>query len=229
MSKNLQSTYRVRDCEPDCSECTLCAQIDQLTHSSLSHQIDERINDFKKIGKSGKDILFSELCFCILTANFSAVRGIEIQKNLSTDVVCLPQEELVDRLRKLGYRFPNIRAKYIYESRKWYAQLHDIISSYNPKEQKKLRNWLAKNIKGLGFKEASHFLRNIGFDNCAIIDFHIVDILVTHGIIIRPKSLTKRRYEEIEVILSKIAEIQGLNLAELDLYLWYLETGTVLK
>jgi N-glycosylase/DNA lyase len=86
-----------------------------------------------------------------------------------------------------------------------------------------------QNIKGLGYKEASHFLRNIGFDDYAIIDSHILDILKRYNLIKQPKTLTKKKYIEIENILQKIAKQTHLTLAELDLYLWYLETGKILK
>ena len=92
-----------------------------------------------------------------------------------------------------------------------------------------LREWLVKNVKGIGYKETSHFLRNIGFDDFAIIDFHIIDILAKYDLIEKPKALTRKKYLEIEKILKKIAEKSGLNLAELDLYLWYMETGKILK
>ena len=105
-------------------------------------------------------------------------------------------------------------------------KLDHIINNTN---QKPLREWIVKNIKGLGLKESSHFLRNIGFDDYAIIDFHIVDLLVKYNIIQRPKSLTKKKYLEIEETLRKIAEKTNLTLAELDLYLWYMETGKILK
>ena len=88
---------------------------------------------------------------------------------------------------------------------------------------------MVDNIKGLGMKEASHFLRNIGFKDFAIIDFHIIDILVKYGLIKKPKTLTKNKYLEIEGILKEIAKKTNLNLAELDLYLWYEETDKVLK
>ena len=84
-------------------------------------------------------------------------------------------------------------------------------------------------MKGLGFKEASHFLRNIGYDDYAIVDFHIVDLLVRHNLIKKPKTLSRVKYLEIEEILRKIAKKSGLTLAELDLYLWFLETIKVLK
>jgi len=109
---------------------------------------------------------------------------------------------------------------------KYNDSLKDVVLSSSNEE---LREWLVKNIKGLGYKESSHFLRNIGFDNFAIIDFHIVDILVKHNLIKRPETLTKKRYLEIENILKEIAKKLELSLAELDLYLWYTETGKILK
>jgi len=72
-------------------------------------------------------------------------------------------------------------------------------------------------------------LRNIGYTNCAIIDFHIVDILVDHSLMQKPKTLTIKRYEEIEMVLEKIAENWSLNLAVLDLVLLFMETAQILK
>ena len=73
------------------------------------------------------------------------------------------------------------------------------------------------------------FLRNIRFTNFAIIDFHILNILARYGLIKRPKTLTRRKYLEIENFLRNVAEKLNISLAELDLYLWYIETGKVLK
>src|SRR3989344_905792 len=86
-----------------------------------------------------------------------------------------------------------------------------------------------ENVKGFGMKESSHFLRNIGVKDIAIIDFHIVDLLVAEGLIQRPKSLSREKYLEIEDVLIGLANKVNLSLAELDLYLWYIETGKVLK
>ena len=84
-------------------------------------------------------------------------------------------------------------------------------------------------MKGLGWKEASHFLRNIGFRDYAIVDYHIADVLERHGMIKKPKSMTKAAYLGIEGVLRAFARRMEMSLAELDLYLWYLETGEVLK
>jgi N-glycosylase/DNA lyase len=63
------------------------------------------------------------------------------------------------------------------------------------------------------------------------VDFHIIDLLSGRGIIRRPKSrsLSRREYLKIEGVLREISEKAGVSLAELDLYLWFMETGKVLK
>ena len=80
-----------------------------------------------------------------------------------------------------------------------------------------------------GYKEASHFLRNIGYRDFAIIDFHIIDLLVKFNIIEKPKTLTKKKYLEIEAILKKLGDKLHLDMGKLDLYLWYMETSEILK
>jgi N-glycosylase/DNA lyase len=121
-----------------------------------------------------------------------------------------------------GYRFPKTRATYIVDSAGKKDILPIIIQTL-PHEER--RSWLVDNIAGLGYKEASHFLRNIGYDNYAIIDSHILDLLERYHLITRPKTLTKKNYITQSKIILKIAQQTDLTLAELDLYLWYLETG----
>lgn len=185
------------------------------------------MEEFKDMGSKSSREIFKELCFCILCANYTAERSIRIQKAMGDGFLALPEPQLKARLTALGYRFPNIRSEYIAEARKHKDSLKKIISSFD--DENRLREWLTKNIKGIGPKEASHFLRNIGYTNFAILDFHIINVLSRHGLIEKPKTLTKRRYFEIEELLRKIAREANLNLAELDLYLWYMETGKVLK
>lgn len=193
---------------------------------SVGTLVNTRIKEFKEIDRESSDDLFNELCFCVLTANFNAEKCIKIQREIGDEFQTLSEEELAKKLAKLGHRYPNTRAKYISESAKYKDSLINIIQSSDGKE---LREWLVKNIKGFGYKEASHFLRNIGFDDYAIIDFHIIDILVRYNLIKRPKSLSKKRYLEIENTLKDITRKLDFSLAELDLYLWYIETGKILK
>ncbi len=205
----------------------LVREVNRLKEGEVSKLIANRMREFEELGGRSNEEIFKELAFCLLTANYSAEGGIKIQKAIGDGFITLPKEELERRLRELGHRFPRARAEYIVEARRLLPTLKDILRSFD--DEKKLREWLARNVKGLGYKEASHFLRNIGYKNVAIIDYHIVDVLVRFGVIERPRTLTKRKYLEIESILERIARETGLTLGELDLYLWYMETGKVLK
>ncbi|EKD49911.1 MAG: hypothetical protein ACD_63C00014G0007 [uncultured bacterium] len=202
----------------------LLQSIETLKKSKVKKLVDFRIKEFEN-KKTDKKI-FNELCFCLLTANFNAERSIKIQENIKDGFSNFTKQKLLKKLKELGHRFPNARAKYILEARKHKNSLKNNLKKLQESE---IREWLIKNVNGLGMKEASHFLRNIGFKNSAIIDFHIIDILAKHKLIQRPKTLTKKKYLEIENSLKKLAEKSKLTLAELDLYLWCLETGKILK
>ena len=95
----------------------------------------------------------------------------------------------------------------------------------------KTRDILVKDIKGMGYKEASHFLRNIGFgQDIAILDRHILRSLKRYGVIDDiPKSLTGRRYFEIEGKMREFSKRLGLGLVYLDFIFWYMGTGEVFK
>ncbi|MBD3388344.1 MAG: N-glycosylase/DNA lyase [Candidatus Altiarchaeales archaeon] len=205
----------------------LLREIESLKASPVGDSIRERMGEFESCGREDCCTLFKELCFCILTANFTAERSIRIQEAVGDGFINLSEKKLAKKLRELGHRFPNARAGYIVSARKHKKPLEKALKSF--KDETDLRDWLAENVKGLGYKEASHFLRNVGFKNVAIIDFHIVDLLVKHELIDRPNTMTKRRYLEVEEVLKRIAEEAGVTLAELDLYLWYMETGRILK
>lgn len=194
---------------------------------ALKKKISDRLREFRENGKKKSSEIFNELCFCILTANFRAEKSIEIQEKMGNGFSTLAEKKLAKKLKGLGHRHPNTRANYIALARKHQESLKGIISSCS--DEKELREWLVENIKGLGYKEASHFLRNIGFVDVAIIDFHIIDLLARYGLVKKPSALTKKKYLEIEELLKKIGKKSGLNMAELDLYLWYIETGKVLK
>jgi N-glycosylase/DNA lyase len=207
----------------------LIQKIQKLKNHEIKKVIEKRNNEFSDLGKKSSNEIFKELCFCLLTANFSASGGVRIQNEIGDGFLNLNETELAKKLAVLGHRFPNARAKFIFEAQKHKDNIKEILNQYSTDNEK--REWLVKNIKGLGLKEASHFLRNIGFNNLAIIDFHIIDLLVKNNLIelLKSKSLTPKKYIEIENILRKISHEVNINLGELDLYLWYLETGKVLK
>lgn len=205
----------------------LLQSIKNLKNSKIKNLVDTRLREFKEIGNGSSNEIFEELCFCILTANFNAERSMKIQMEIGDGFLTISKSDLARKLRELGHRFPNRRARYIFDARRHKNILKDIVKTFN--DGNELREWIVKNVKGIGYKEASHFLRNIGYTSFAIIDFHIIDVLTKHNVIEKPRVLTKRKYLEIEDLLGKIAGKSNVNLAELDLYLWYMETGKILK
>ena len=93
------------------------------------------------------------------------------------------------------------------------------------------REWILKNIKGMGMKEANHVLRNLGFGKeIAILDRHILRNLLGLSVIDEvPKTLTIKKYYEIEEKMREYSLFAGINMDELDLTLWYKEAGEVFK
>ncbi|NVM45331.1 MAG: N-glycosylase/DNA lyase [Candidatus Lokiarchaeota archaeon] len=205
----------------------LINSIESLKNGEISNTVNERIDQFSSVSESGIDEIFKELCFCVMTANCGAKKCIEVQQRINNGFLTCSEDDLKNKFKEFGYRFPNIRAKYILEARSYLSELENKLASNI--DGNDLRDWIVKNIKGLGYKEASHFLRNIGYPNYAIIDFHIIDLLVKYNIIEKPKTLTKKKYLEIEIILKEIGDKIDLDLDKLDLYLWYMETNEVLK
>jgi N-glycosylase/DNA lyase len=176
----------------------------------------------KKFKKNySREEIFLKLCFCILVANSNMKKTYEIWKKIGKDFLTLSKEKLREKLKSLGYRFYNRRAEYIVEAREKINLLKDIL-----KEKKgKLRDMLVKNFKGIGYKEASHFLRNLGYKDFAILDRHVLKTLEKYKVIKEvPKTLTKKKYLEIEEKLRKISKKLNISLVELDFYLFYLSS-----
>ncbi|MFT4302944.1 MAG: N-glycosylase/DNA lyase [Candidatus Woesearchaeota archaeon] len=203
----------------------------QNVNSNIKSKIDKRLNDFKKINKKTKEEWFSELCFCILTANSKASTAINIQNQLGYHGFRnLSQEELSNFIRNNKHRFHNNKSKYICESRNYENIQEIIINIIKNKNEKFAREWIANNIKGLGLKEASHFLRNVGYTNLAILDRHVINLMLEHSLIKeKPKTLSKNTYLELENKLQKLCNQLEMSQAQLDMHLWYLKTGEVLK
>ncbi len=204
--------------------------IGELREGRIGLEVKERIKEFERMFEMGSREWFNELCFCLLTANSSAKLGLKIQGYMEEENGFLEftKQELEEKLRFFGHRFSEARARYIVEARKYAENLKEIITGMEGAFE--ARNWLVKNVKGLGMKEASHFLRNVGFKDLAIIDKHVLNILIRYGLIEeKPRTLTRRRYLEIEGLLRSLASKMDLTLAELDLFLWSMETGEVLK
>lgn len=204
--------------------------------------VKERVSQFKNLKENGittfsfkpflniepyQADIFSESCFCILTANSSASLGIKLQKEIGIEGFReYPFEKLFEIIKAKGHRFAQQRAERIVNLRQ---KIELIKSIRNYKNSKEAREVLVNNIYGYGYKEASHFLRNIGFEDVAIVDRHIYRFLIETGLVKQRKTLTKKAYLECEEALLKISDKLGLSMAELDLYIFYIKTKKVLK
>ena len=202
--------------------------------------IKRRLREFGTLGKNKwvvfdfnpfldlklKATIETELAFCISTANSSALAGLKFQKSLeSLELKDLDVDAIEELLMRAGVRFYTKKAEYIAKA----IEKFDFVERALDLPSFSARKILIK-IKGLGYKEASHFLRNVGRRDVAIIDRHVMRWMFEKGYIDKiPKSLTPKRYVELEEILRRIAVNMGLSLAELDLIIWYEMTGKVLK
>ncbi len=173
---------------------------------------------------------FYELVYCLLTPQSSAVHaGVVVTLLRESDVLHrdLPMEKIL-RERSHYIRFHNTKSQRIREARARIA--HIVLEILNTPDSPKLRAWLVANVQGLGWKEASHFLRNIGRRDLAILDRHILKNLVRFKVIrSTPKTLTPKRYLAIEKKFAKFAAETGITMDELDLLFWSRETGQILK
>ena len=205
----------------------------QMKFQHVSHLVKQRLEEFQLVHHHHSDSeWFSELCFCILTANSSAQMSLKVQEALGDKFATLSQQELAGELRKLGYRFYNKRAEYIFEARRHAPGFRGrILKLAEEGGTKNAREWLVENVKGIGYKEASHFLRNVGYKDVAILDRHILRTLHENGLIHEmPKSgLDRSTYLKYENLMRIMGFRVKMNLAALDLYLWYMQTGKVLK
>lgn len=204
----------------------LIEKVRQLEKTEINDIITKRLSEFESFKNKSEDEWFSELCFCILTANAKQKTGAAIQNQIQAEgFKTLSQETLANLIKVNKHRFHNNKAKYIVKAR----EFSNIKSIIKDKTEIEARDFLVENIKGLGMKEASHFLRNTGGQNLAILDRHILALLAEYKIIDRPKTLTPQLYKEIEKKFTELASTLRMSLAKLDLFLWYMKTGEVLK
>jgi len=195
---------------------------------NIVNQVESRLKEFSSFKDKTNHDWFSELCFCILTANSKARTALAIQSELGhKGFASLSQKKLAETIRKNKHRFHNNKSKYITLARE-HLDIKDKIQQH--KTSQEAREWLVENIKGLGYKESSHFLRNVGHTDLAILDRHIINLMLEHNLLKeKPKSLNKKNYLAIEQDFNSLANKLKMSPAKLDLYMWYLKAGEVLK
>lgn len=205
------------------------------THSERRGEIESRISEFDAIGTRGSDRkLWEEMVFCFFTGGCSARMGLNSLEAVKPIIMTAGQDELTSAL--LGvHRYPRARSRYIVASRTFLQEhcgmrLRKKLNGFECKHER--RDWLVneKGIKGLGYKEASHYLRNIGFKGYAILDKHVLNCLAELKIIDDPKPPNSRsKYLMVEEKLRNLTDLTGIDFEELDLVLWSMKTGVILK
>jgi N-glycosylase/DNA lyase len=200
-------------------------------------EIRARLREFRRVWQTASDgRLWEEMVYCIFTAGASARMGLRSVDALRPLLKTGAQAEMTKALVAAGaHRFPNARPGYVIVTRDYLEesfsmQLRRRLDSFrDPMER---RDWLAREprIKGLGYKESSHFLRNIGFKGYGILDKHIVRCLCELKVIDSPKPPTSRgHYLETEDRMRRFAADTEIDFDELDLLLWSTRTGEILK
>ena len=222
---------------------------DNATLTQVVQEYSKLMESFewkKKWSEMSEIQLWEELCLCILSSNvpyelaLSAFWHLHNMQLLNpewmircTSAVHQIAHELSKRIylprRKDGsfrkYRFPNMRAQNLVNAaevlyQKDYHLLWILINSAYDQE---VRDFLVKNVPGIGLKQASHFLRNIGYSKTlAIIDSHVIRFLIEVGAIRQEKikSVTPKIYTKLEAVFQNPCENLDLDLSIFDMAVW---------
>jgi N-glycosylase/DNA lyase len=205
------------------------------TYDLKKEEILGRLQEFKELWERGKEEeIFEELSFCILTPQSKAracCNAIDRLKNTGL-LFRGSDREIAGKINDV--RFKNKKASYLVKARKFFSKkggvsIKSVISQFE--DVHACREWLVSHITGLGYKEASHFLRNIGFgESVAILDRHVLRNLKNLKVIREfPESLSRAKYLDVEKRMAAFSEQIRIPLSHLDLVLWYKETGEILK
>jgi N-glycosylase/DNA lyase len=216
----------------------MAASIEELlaTYEQKRAAIAGRLAEFEALRREADDArLFEELVYCIFTAGASARMGLKAVEKIRPHLFAAGPRRMKQLL--IGaHRFPNARSGYVIHTRKYLRdecglRLRERLESFG-EDREARRDFFARNpgVKGIGYKEASHYLRNIGYRGYAILDKHILNTLQLHGIVDSPRPPgTKKKYLRIEEDMRKFAETIKIDFDELDLLLWSNKTGEILK
>lgn len=204
-------------------------------YEEIKHSIEARFRVFQRLWEKGSELeIFEELIFCLLTPQTKARQSEKALTILKQNNLLLKGSatEIAKHLNIV--RFRNKKAQYIVQARnKLFKNGKPIIKKILKMQitPHAMREFLVKEIKGLGWKEASHFLRNVGIGkNFAILDRHILKNLAIVGCIEHiPTSLAREQYFAIEENMRKFAKALHIPFEHLDFVFWYKETRDIFK
>jgi N-glycosylase/DNA lyase len=207
-------------------------------YKTIQPDVESRLAEFSAVWNEGSDEkLWLEMCFCACTPQNDAKKAWNAVLTLKSEGLLADgsQERIAGILRDNGVRFHNNKALSIIVNREtFFPDVKKRINAIINEEAGvffNIRGRLAKTARGWGLKEASHFLRNIGFGNeICILDRHILRRLVAYGAIEHiPKTLGAKDYFSIEREMAAFAKKTGVPLDALDLVFWYEAKGELFK
>ena len=197
--------------------------------------IEQRILQYKNVFIKGNDeAIFAELAFCIFTPQSKAISCWEAVNELNNKnlLFTATAKEISDNIYNV--RFHNNKSKFLVQARDKFTingklKIKEILKSFN--NPLNLRKWIITNIKGIGYKEAGHFLRNIGLGlDLAILDRHILRNLKFYNAIKEiPHTLAPKIYLEIEQKMMKFCKDIEIPMSHIDLLFWAMQTGGIFK
>lgn len=207
----------------------------QGIYSERRADIEKRLAEFRAVWEKGSnESIHVELSFCVLTPQSKARSAWAAITALRDNGLLFSgtPEDIAPYLRSV--RFFNNKARFLVELREQMTRNGKLVTRDFFKSLGSVfewRDWIVKNVKGMSYKEAGHFIRNVGFgDDIAILDRHILRNLARGGVIESiPSSLTPKLYLEIEEKMRVFCKEQKIPMASLDLLFWSMEAGEIFK
>lgn len=187
-----------------------------MAHQQFINEEDrlaaETVMNKFKTEKTEEDI-FYHFCFTILVPQATHKNTMVVVENLKKKNffgVAIPEDTLKELVKST--RFFNNKTKYLLILKQNWEWIYEMTISL--RESLVLRDFLVESVQGLGMKAASHLMRNLGHDDVAIIDTHILK----HYGFKAPKN--NKEYIGLEAFIREDAKQYGLSVGLLDIYLW---------
>lgn len=212
----------------------------QRAVTAICPEIDARL--FGPMPAPTETDLWRELCICILSSQVpyalaqAAAFAIEADGVLA-DAADRTQEVVHNGLQRIlsdvfviegrprRYRFPNTKSAQLAQTwatvRQRAGSLSGVLSAF--RSDLTARDWLVRHVCGMGPKQASMFLRNVGRSyDLAILDRHVIAYMQYVGLsVVDPRSLQRLTYyQEKEAVLQRHAAGIGYPVGLLDWAIW---------
>lgn len=132
------------------------------------------------------------------------------------------KRKIEDTLKINGYRFYITKSNTMINAANYFDEIVKDYEIIEDLDCHKVRTRLIKNVKGIGNKISSHWLRNIGFQ-LPIIDIHVRRVLSCAELIdeeFTKNQISNSEYFYLENKVIEIAKQLKIDVAKLDFILW---------